>query len=662
MAALGLVRRYPTPQADELTVLDGLDLEVAAGERVAILGRSGVGKSTLLGILGGLEPPTGGTVLVGDVDVGALRGDDLAAYRSSTVGFVFQHFGLLDSLSARENVEVAMSVGGMRPAARRARADDLLARVGLADRGHRPGTLSGGERQRVAIARAVANAPRLVLADEPSGNLDAESTELVLDLLDALADDQGFTFIVATHDPAVTARVARHAPAGWRVERRMTFRDVAAMALHSARRRLGRVVLTVSAVALAAALLTALLIAVGAARNRVLTAVSDGGPLSGVQVFPNTADAGQLDTDSARLGAAREIDAAAIRRIGALPGVKSVVSLVSTPAVVVPPPDPADGRTHAFRDAVTGADIAQAARLPLTLVAGRLPGAASLHEVVVTEAYLRLVHLEDRTAARALGTEIEIGAPRVSAVPGGSSVDLRWSRAVVVGVVSVQGIDGHVVTSRAAVDELRKWSATSVVPEGNGDLAQFARDLTGASPNSLLFVVADGLGAVGDVRAGVTRIGFSSSAPESLITSVDRYTTVVKIVLTAIGLIALGVAGLGIANAMLAAVRERRTDIGVLKAIGARDRDVRRLFLVEAAGLGVVGGIAGTALGYGIARLVGLAVNDYLTSQRLTGVQIGLPLSVLALGVGGSCLLAVIAGTVPAQRAAQIPARQAMSS
>jgi FtsX-like permease family/MacB-like periplasmic core domain len=442
----------------------------------------------------------------------------------------------------------------------------------------------------------------------------------------------------------------------------VNFRDAAAMALHSARRRIGRVVLTVSAIALAAALLTALLIAVGAARNRVLTAVSDGGPLSGVQVFPNAADTGQLDTDSARLGPAREIDAAAIHRIESLAGVKSVIPLVSTPAVVVPPPDAADGRTHPFRDAVTGADVAQAARLPLTLLAGRLPGVASLHEVVVTEAYLRLVHLEDRTAERAIGTEIEIGAPRVSTAPDGSNVDLRWSRAVVVGVVSAQGIDGHVVTSRAAVDALRNWSATSDVPDGNDDLAQFARSLTGASPNSLLFVVADGLGAVGDVRAGVTRIGFSSSAPESLITSVDRYTTVVKIVLTAIGLIALGVAGLGIANAMLAAVRERRTDIGVLKAIGARDRDVRRLFLVEAAVMGAVGGVVGTALGYAIARLVGLAVNDYLTSQRLSGVHVGIPLSVLALGVGGSCLLAILAGTVPAQRAARIPARQAMSS
>ncbi len=191
-------------------MLDGLDLTVAPGERVAIVGRSGVGKSTLLGLLGGLEPPSDGSVRVGDVDVGTLRGDALAEYRRTTVGFVFQHFGLLDSLDARDNVEVAMSVGGMRPRERRARADELLADVGLAERArHHPGELSGGERQRVAIARAIANSPRLVLADEPSGNLDSESTRRVLDLLDALADERGFTFVVATHDPAVTERVTR---------------------------------------------------------------------------------------------------------------------------------------------------------------------------------------------------------------------------------------------------------------------------------------------------------------------------------------------------------------------------------------------------------------------------------------------------------------------
>jgi putative ABC transport system ATP-binding protein len=206
----GLTHSYPGPDGADVTVLHDLDLDVAAGEHVAISGRSGAGKTTLLGLLGGLEPPTRGRILVGGVDVGTLDRDALASYRSSTVGFVFQHFGLLDGLTALENVELPMTVAGVPARHRRPRARALLDRVGLADRaGHLPGALSGGERQRVAIARALTNEPRLILADEPSGNLDDASTAVVLDLLDDLARDHGFTLLVATHDPAVTSRADR---------------------------------------------------------------------------------------------------------------------------------------------------------------------------------------------------------------------------------------------------------------------------------------------------------------------------------------------------------------------------------------------------------------------------------------------------------------------
>ncbi len=188
-------------------VLSGVDLDVPAGAHVALRGPSGAGKSTLLSLVGGLEAPQRGRLAVGDSDLATLRGGRLAAYRRSTVGFVFQHFGLVEVLTARENIAMALSLARVPPAERRARADDLLEAVGLADRGdHRPGALSGGERQRVAIARALANAPRLLLADEPTGNLDEESTELILDLLDAVRRQRGCTLLVVTHDPLVAAR------------------------------------------------------------------------------------------------------------------------------------------------------------------------------------------------------------------------------------------------------------------------------------------------------------------------------------------------------------------------------------------------------------------------------------------------------------------------
>jgi putative ABC transport system ATP-binding protein len=204
-----LVHRYRTSEGD-LVVLDGISLSIPPGGHVTLTGASGAGKSTLLSILGGLEPPQSGRVHVGGHDLHGLDGDELAAYRRSTVGFVFQHFGLLDTLTAGENVEVALALAGTRTRARRARAAELLAAVGLADRArHRPAALSGGERQRVAIARALANRSRLVLADEPTGNLDDRSATRVLELLERLPAEQGCTLVVVTHDHAIADRAPR---------------------------------------------------------------------------------------------------------------------------------------------------------------------------------------------------------------------------------------------------------------------------------------------------------------------------------------------------------------------------------------------------------------------------------------------------------------------
>ena len=216
----GLAYHYNSP-AGEVRVLDGVDLTVEAGAHVALTGASGSGKSTLLCILGGLEPPQEGSVLVGEQDLARLSRVDLATFRRETVGFVFQHFGLLEALTAAENIELACSLGGARPADRRRRAADLLEAVDLGDRAaHRPIELSGGERQRVAIARALANNPSLILADEPTGNLDQASTDRVVTLLERLPADHGCTLVIVTHDAAIAARAGRqlHLTSGRLVE------------------------------------------------------------------------------------------------------------------------------------------------------------------------------------------------------------------------------------------------------------------------------------------------------------------------------------------------------------------------------------------------------------------------------------------------------------
>ena len=213
LSVRGLSFEYETASG-ALPVLDHVDFDVEPGEVVAVTGVSGSGKTTLLSLLGGLDRIQRGTVVVGGEDLGRLRRDDLARYRRETVGFVFQDFGLLGQLTALENVELALTIAGTRGRrSRRGRACELLDAVGLAKRmSHRPRALSGGEKQRVAIARALANRPRLVLADEPTGNLDATSTAEVLRTLMRLPVEYGSTVVVVTHDELVAAKTGRRLP------------------------------------------------------------------------------------------------------------------------------------------------------------------------------------------------------------------------------------------------------------------------------------------------------------------------------------------------------------------------------------------------------------------------------------------------------------------
>ncbi len=206
--ARGIVKEYPY-DGDAVHALRGVDLDVDAGEWVSIVGPSGCGKSSLLNVLAGIDPPTAGTVHLMGRELGALGEGERSRLRLHEVGFVFQRFHLLAVLTAAENVELPMAEAGVRKAERRARARELLEYVGLGHRaGHRPPHLSGGEQQRVAIARALANRPRVLLADEPTGELDRRTGEEVVALFERLNAD-GTTLVVVTHDASVAGRARR---------------------------------------------------------------------------------------------------------------------------------------------------------------------------------------------------------------------------------------------------------------------------------------------------------------------------------------------------------------------------------------------------------------------------------------------------------------------
>ncbi|HSE22651.1 MAG TPA: ABC transporter ATP-binding protein [Pyrinomonadaceae bacterium] len=195
--------------SNSVAALDDVSIQIKDGAFVAIQGTSGSGKSTLLNMLGGLDHPTKGEVLFAEKPIGPFSKKEMARYRRFSVGMIFQNFNLIPTMSARENVSLALAFGGMRGEERRKRSNDLLARVGLADRlDHRPSELSGGEQQRVAIARALANNPKVLLADEPTGNLDSIRAHELLGLLREMVNNDGLTIVMVTHDQELAGTFA----------------------------------------------------------------------------------------------------------------------------------------------------------------------------------------------------------------------------------------------------------------------------------------------------------------------------------------------------------------------------------------------------------------------------------------------------------------------
>ena len=207
--ARGVRKAYVTATS-RIEVLRGVDLDVQPGEMVAIVGASGVGKSSLLHVLGGLDVFDGGTIMLGDAEIHALSAEERVAFRNRHVGFVFQFHHLLPEFTAVENVEMPLRIAGAPAAERRARAEALLDRVGLSGRAsHRPSALSGGEQQRVAIARALVARPAVLLADEPTGNLDEATAADLHRLIRDMHTEHGLTSLIATHNPVLAASCDR---------------------------------------------------------------------------------------------------------------------------------------------------------------------------------------------------------------------------------------------------------------------------------------------------------------------------------------------------------------------------------------------------------------------------------------------------------------------
>ncbi|MFD8230410.1 ABC transporter ATP-binding protein [Streptomyces sp. NPDC059696] len=210
MYELRAVTKHYTRSKDTVRALDGIDLTIPDGDRLVIQGPTGGGKSTLLQMLGALDRPTAGEVVLDGTDLAALPEARLTRVRSESIGFVFQSFNLIPTLTAQENVETALVPLGVKPKQRREQAAEALKSVGLGERlAHLPGEMSGGQQQRVAIARALVKRPKVLLADEPTGNLDESMRDEIMDVLERMWEELGLTFVMVTHDSAIAGKAPR---------------------------------------------------------------------------------------------------------------------------------------------------------------------------------------------------------------------------------------------------------------------------------------------------------------------------------------------------------------------------------------------------------------------------------------------------------------------
>lgn len=641
-----------------VTALQNVTLDIGPCEFVAIVGPSGCGKSTMLSLMGGLDRPTTGHVYGAGLPLGELSDRDLSDYRLQRVSTIFQTFNLIPSMTVQDNVALPLTLAGIELEERRKRARHLLALVGLEGRARtRAGRLSGGEQQKVAVARALANRPGLILADEPTGSLDSAAGEGVLSLLQDL-NRRGATVVLVTHDP----EVARHAKrvvrmidgraveleAGKPTVRsqepvdpapRMHWKDTLKVGLGSAGRRPLRTTLTTTGVAIGIAALSLIVALAGGLQDALNAPALATSQVHQVAVYP-VADATTPAFNQATLDT-----------LAALPNVKAAWGQVgmngtftvpAAPLGVTPPSTPPAGAL------VSLPLLSRSSAMP-SLVAGRMPASDIAPEVLLTSG--QAVALGFRSPGGAIGSRVRFTATSGSLVPAlvRTPVTRPLSlEANVVGIVSDSYMPAGTPGALAPNGLIRfYWSSLAAV---NG---------WKAGEYSSVTLLADSGLSVEGLRQRVVSLGFQAQTFGDQFRSFEDLLSKLRVALLGLALVALLLACLGIANTMYTAVLERTKEIGVLKALGARSRDVLLVFLAEALVIGVAGGMVGAMVAIGLGRLGNAAVDRLTESVTGTGFDVfRIDVRVVVLAVILAALLSMVSGLLPALRGArQDPAR-----
>jgi ABC-type lipoprotein export system ATPase subunit/ABC-type antimicrobial peptide transport system permease subunit len=640
-----------------VVALRRVSLRIAPGEFVALVGPSGCGKSTLLSLIGGLDRPTQGSVSASGLRLQDVSDAVLSDYRLRRVGTVFQAFNLIPTLSAQDNVSLPMALAGVPRTVRRSRAQALLDLVGVGARArHRPSRLSGGEQQRVAVARALANRPGLLLADEPTGNLDSESGGLVLDLLQEV-HDLGATVVLVSHDPSVAARADRvvtmrdgriihdpgrpvplkeESPAS--KPSRLRLLEAVRLGAGSIRRRKLRTGLTASGISIGIAAMALILSLATGLQNVLVDQLQQSGQLQNVSIQHNFSEPTRD----------KSLNQVALDSLRGLPHVKDAYGEVAL-----------QGSLEGGSSSIQATTLLSSAPLRQTtpissrfLSAGRLSSSDTAPEAVLGADAASKLGWNPR---QALGKSVTFrGVYSGSFIVPGSGVqpagDQQPLRLTVVGIGGGSPGSPTPVVAVPYQTAVRYWEQMA---DANGWRADKYGSIT---------LVADAPGTVDKVRDEAKAEGYQAQSSQDLIKQVSQLLFYLGLGLSAFAAIALAVAALGIANTMYTAVLERTREIGILKALGARRSDVRIVFLAEAAAIGALGG----AIGVGIAEVVALAGNA-VVNQLARQQGIGLDLNVFQLNlllalatIVLTALFSALCGLLPAVRAARLAPVEAL--
>jgi ABC-type lipoprotein export system ATPase subunit len=641
-----------------VAALQNVTLDIGPCEFVAIVGPSGCGKSTLLSLMGGLDRPTTGHVYGAGLPLGELPDRELSDYRLQRVSTIFQTFNLIPSMTAEDNVALPLTLAGVEPEQRLKRARHLLALVGLEERAKtRASRLSGGEQQKVAVARALANRPGLILADEPTGSLDSSAGEGVLTLLEDL-NRRGATLVLVTHDPEVARRASRvvrmidgraiELESGRPTVRsqdpldpapRMHWRDTLKVGLGSAGRRPLRTVLTTTGVAIgiaAVSLIGALATGLQQALDAPALATSQ---VHQVAVYP-VADARTPALDAATLATLSRLPhvRAAWGQMGMSGTFASAGTGLGTTAPVTPPAG----------ELISLPPLRSSSALP-TVSIGRMPSSDKATELLLTDS--EAVALGFKSPAGAVGTHVTFTATSGALMP-----------VLTTNAVTQPAPLTFIVVGIFSGDSMPAGSPGGLAP--NGVMRTYWSTLAG--PNhwkggeySSLTLLADSGLSVGPLRNNVEALGFQTQTFDDQFRNFEDLLSKLRLALLGLAIVALLLACLGIANTMYTAVLERTKEIGVMKALGARSRDVMLLFLVEAIGIGLAGGLIGALVAVGLGRLGNAAVDRLTQSVASTGFDVfrtDVPIVLIAIVL--AVVLSGVSGLLPALRAAlQDPAR-----